>query len=1048
MCKRNLAGYYLPKGFSCDKIAVVLGDLGLTFYEMRKENLMEDKSDSLSDTISTVTTRQWISRIINFGLIPLLILAALLLPPISLKDRIFEVGYTAINQDNWSVEDPDGTRLEIPPAALSGSVKVKLDLAPRIDFLQGTAGKELAAALEAIPDNLDMRSPLYQIALQGQMPTEAVLTLPIPNDAEPYSTLDLYTWTGEEWQWLPSHVIAEGDVIVARLSSVPSSVAIMQTEPASPVVCTGLSSEDAVPPEGEEVLTELNPQGLYLSDEGRVSGDIESLCQADEMTSCDTLPTLRNWSEEGGIRDDRVNAMLYNAELRFKHLVTIAWLAAGSDCEGIDLDYRGINVELRDEFSLFIAELAERLHENGQSLTLRVASPTLRDGGGWDTGAYDWRALGQAVDALKIPVPDDPEAYVPGGWVESLLDWAVGEVNRFKIQPLISTYSMERVGDTITTAPYIETLAPLVQIAVEAEDPAIDPGEQVILALANLEESGGLNFDEATQTYWFSYADEMGDQHTVWLGNAECIAHKLDLIARYNLRGVTVANLLDEGNDQRVWEIVRSFRELTPPSSVESTFALIWTVQDAAGQLSQIMKPLSDPRYVWTAGEPGDYTVAAAISTDGGRTVSRRGDVGLRVLEPTPTPTPTSTPTPTPTPTYTPTPTPTPTSTPTSTPTPTPMPTATPLPTATPTPVPKPTATPKPKAPALTGLGFDYGIQAHSINQDHGPIINAVKDLGFRWLKQQIEWKNYEPSKGQYQWGEMDRLVESCQAAGIKLLFSVVKAPKWARPGNTDLSVEGPPANPQDFADFLGAMAERYKGRVQAYEIWNEQNLHYEWGNETLDAGRYVQLLAAAYRAIKAKDPGAIVVSGALTPCGDNPGKAIDDLRYLEQMYQAGLKNHCDAVGVHPSGYNVPPDADWRNWGDSTALFQGPTGNPHHSWAFRGTMEGSRNVMVVYGDSSKRLWPTEFGWASTDGMGVGPTQHYEYAADNTETEQAQFLVRAYEIAKNWGWVGPMFTWNLNFWLVAGSGSETAKFGIVRGDWGGRPAYAALRDMPK
>jgi len=61
-------------------------------------------------------------------------------------------------------------------------------------------------------------------------------------------------------------------------------------------------------------------------------------------------------------------------------------------------------------------------------------------------------------------------------------------------------------------------------------------------------------------------------------------------------------------------------------------------------------------------------------------------------------------------------------------------------------------------------------------------IINAVKHLGFRWLKQQIEWKHYEPAKGQYQWGEMDRLVESCQAAGIKLPFSVVKAPKWARP--------------------------------------------------------------------------------------------------------------------------------------------------------------------------------------------------------------------------------------------------------------------------
>jgi len=52
------------------------------------------------------------------------------------------------------------------------------------------------------------------------------------------------------------------------------------------------------------------------------------------------------------------------------------------------------------------------------------------------------------------------------------------------------------------------------------------------------------------------------------------------------------------------------------------------------------------------------------------------------------------------------------------------------------------------------------------------------------------------------------------------------------------------------------------------------------------------------------------------------------------------------------------------------------------------------------------------------------------------------------MAKNWGWVGPMFCWNLNFWPVAGASSEKAKFGIVRGDWSGRPAYAALHDMPK
>jgi len=351
-----------------------------------------------------------------------------------------------------------------------------------------------------------------------------------------------------------------------------------------------------------------------------------------------------------------------------------------------------------------------------------------------------------------------------------------------------------------------------------------------------------------------------------------------------------------------------------------------------------------------------------------------------------------------------------------------------------------------PAPPASSSFG--YGIQAHFINQDHGPIINAIKALGFNWTKQQIRWEFFEPSKGQIQWGEIDRLVDSCEAAGINLMLSVVTAPKWARPAGTDFSVSGPPANPQDYADFVGALAARYRGRVEAYEIWNEQNLWYEWGNEPLDAARYVQLLKAAYQAIKAQDPNAIVVSGALTPAGSVPGKAIDDIVYLEQMYQAGLKNWCDAVGAHPSGYNVPPDADWRTWSDPTATFRGPSDNHHHSWVFRGTMEGYRNVMLKYGDGAKKIWPTEWGWASVDGLGVPPAPGYEYAADNTAQEQAEWTVRAFQMGKSWGWVGPMLLWNLNFAPVAGPADEKAAWSIVLPDWTPRPVYYALANMPK
>ena len=67
-------------------------------------------------------------------------------------------------------------------------------------------------------------------------------------------------------------------------------------------------------------------------------------------------------------------------------------------------------------------------------------------------------------------------------------------------------------------------------------------------------------------------------------------------------------------------------------------------------------------------------------------------------------------------------------------------------------------------------------------------------------------------------------------------------------------------------------------------------------------------------------------------------------------------------------------------------------------------MEGYRNIMNVYGAADKLVWPTEFGWAA--GGAYHPA--YKYANDNAFDEQARWTVEAYQMMKNWGWVGPGF----------------------------------------
>jgi len=361
-------------------------------------------------------------------------------------------------------------------------------------------------------------------------------------------------------------------------------------------------------------------------------------------------------------------------------------------------------------------------------------------------------------------------------------------------------------------------------------------------------------------------------------------------------------------------------------------------------------------------------------------------------------------------------------------------------------PQPSPTLTPSPRPKkSLRMSSPEYGMQAflwwrpEVASRD----LQIIREAGFTWGKVGFGWRDIEgAAKGAFDWSRTDRIVEQANHEGIDLVVRVDHQPHWAGGG---FPTNGPPDNLQHFADFLTALASRYRGRIRAYEVWNEPNLVREWGGKLPDPGKYVKMLKMAYAAIKAADPDAMVISAGLSPTGtwDDSISRPDDW-YLESMYIAMGGNsdgYFDVLGAHGAGYKSPPERD------PAVVAADPGLGGHRAFAFR-RVEDLRAIMVKYGDGGKRIWPTEFGWATVEGLGVPPAAGYEYAADNTQAEQAQFLVRAYQMGKDWGWVGPMFLWNLNFGPVCGAGDEKAAFGIVNPSWSPRPAFAALRDMAK
>ncbi len=333
-----------------------------------------------------------------------------------------------------------------------------------------------------------------------------------------------------------------------------------------------------------------------------------------------------------------------------------------------------------------------------------------------------------------------------------------------------------------------------------------------------------------------------------------------------------------------------------------------------------------------------------------------------------------------------------------------------------------------PAAAPNTGTGFGYGVTVNTWQGDKQGAADLIKRLGFNWAKQQVRWEYAEPSPGAVNWQEMDGIVDVMSGNGINLMFSVVTSPPWSRPtlGGTG----GPPEDFQLYANFVGAIAGRYCGRLQAIEVWNEQNLRREWEGFPLEPASYMDLLKRAYNAIKGACPGTLVISGATTPAGYSD-VAFDDIDYLRGMYQNGLRAYSDGVGIHPSGFANPPSVRFEDW--ASGSYDAPSHVNHRSFYFLSTLEQSRRVMEENGDSAKKLWPTEFGWGSTP----SPFPGYEYEARIGEGTQAQWTVQAFTTMRDAGYVAVPMLWNLNY----PRDTEMGAFAIS-----GRPAFDALRQM--
>jgi hypothetical protein len=336
------------------------------------------------------------------------------------------------------------------------------------------------------------------------------------------------------------------------------------------------------------------------------------------------------------------------------------------------------------------------------------------------------------------------------------------------------------------------------------------------------------------------------------------------------------------------------------------------------------------------------------------------------------------------------------------------------------------------ESPSTIGMaeGSDlYWLAADPLTQlQLDQTLDQMQALGVENVRIGIPWGLVEAGlQGQYNWAVVDRLIqEAAVERGMGVLGVITGSP--LRYGLIP-PFAAHPTNSAEFAayldafsDFSSAVANRYKGKISAYEIWNEPNYFQFWN--PVDAAAYTELLKAGYTAIKnpqTGDPSALVIGGVVGATQTTPF-TLDPVTFVQQMYAAGAHGYFDALSFHPYG-NLPFTDRDQNTILRTPIEQ---------------LEAIRAVMDANGDPSLKIWISEYG-VSTEGW---VTEEEKQAAYQKQYDYLENILTNW---KNVNGAGPIFIYTTRDQLTGAPGSEL-NFGIFETDWDAKPAAQLIENI--
>jgi hypothetical protein len=169
-----------------------------------------------------------------------------------------------------------------------------------------------------------------------------------------------------------------------------------------------------------------------------------------------------------------------------------------------------------------------------------------------------------------------------------------------------------------------------------------------------------------------------------------------------------------------------------------------------------------------------------------------------------------------------------------------------------------------------------------------------IHRLGVQWTLTTFNWTRIEPSENQWNFDFYDEYVDTANAAGIKIIGVLAYDVAWIHPDN-ERHRYIPPDKLPFFLEYVRQTVAHFRGRVDAWCIWNEPNAYFWQGSRD----EYLVLARQSADALRETDPDVTLLGGAFTRNVSGLPKA-----YIRGLFESGAMEKADAVAFHPYELN------------------------------------------------------------------------------------------------------------------------------------------------